>query len=312
MKHLRAVDALIIVYLAGLTLCFFAVNGPSEVTMLLTGVNLVIALAILTVSRAAAGAGGRLLILTRNFYPVPMIFVVFKEVHIVIQSMARADYDPVFIAIDRWCFGADPTVWMSQFSHPAITELLQISYTSYYFIMVALGVELYRRDPGGSFSFVVFTITYGFFLSYVGYILLPGVGPRFTLHDFGSMDAELPGLFLTNFLRDAINAGESIPAGAANPLALAQRDIFPSGHTQMTLLTMFFAWKHAVRSRHVITIFGVLLIISTVYLRYHYVVDLAGGAVFAAFTLVSAPYLHRLLGMSGGNDTNGEITSRNT
>jgi len=296
MRNLRPVDALTIVFLLLLTGFFPVVAGLNGEALLLFAANAAIAAGILGLAAAhASSPGNRPLSLARSFYPVPMIFIAFKEVHVVIQSMQqtmqRGDFDAAFIAIDRWLFGADPTVWMSRFSHPALTELLQVSYTSYYFIMIALGVELYRRDPGGMFSNVIFCITYGFFLSYAGYIAFPGVGPRFTLHDFGSMNIELPGLFITDFLREAINAGESIPANAANPLALAQRDVFPSGHTQMTLLTIFFSWKYRVRSRHVITILGTLLILSTVYLRYHYVVDLAGGALFAALTLLTAPHL---------------------
>ncbi len=296
MKKLRPVDALTIVFLILLTGFFPVVAGSGREALLLLAANAAIVAGIFGLAAAhASSPGNRPLAFARSFYPVPMIFIAFKEVHVVIQSMQqtmqRGDFDAVFIAIDRWLFGADPTVWMSRVSHPALTELLQVSYTSYYFIMIALGVELYRRDPGGLFSNVIFCITYGFFLSYAGYIAFPGVGPRFTLHDFGSMNTELPGLFITDFLRDAINAGESIPANAANPLALAQRDVFPSGHTQMTLLTIFFSWKYRVRSRHVITVLGALLILSTVYLRYHYVVDLAGGALFAALTLMTAPYL---------------------
>jgi membrane-associated phospholipid phosphatase len=294
LKQFRAVDALIAVFLLALTIFFVAVGTGGPRAFAFLGVNAAIVAAIVVVSRAAASSGNRLLAILRDFYPVPMIFVAFKEVHIVIQSMGRADFDPVFIAIDRWIFGADPTVWMTQHAHPAVTEVLQISYTSYYFIMIALGVELYRRDREGLFPYVVFTITYGFFLSYAGYMMFPGVGPRFTLHEFGSLNTDLPGLFLTNFLREAINAGESIPAGVANPLALAQRDVFPSGHTQMTLITIFFAWKYSVRSRYVITVLGTLLIISTVYLRYHYAVDLVGGAVFMAFTVLTAPHLRDL------------------
>jgi len=295
-RSLRPVDALILIWTGVLTAFFAVVAGAGADFAGLLAANAAIASGIFALSAAAARAPeSRPLSLIRSFYPVPMIFVAFKEVHLVIQSMHRPDVDAVFISIDRWLFGTDPTVWLSQFSHPVLTEILQVSYTSYYFIMIALGVELYRRDPDGIFSHVIFCITWGFLLSYAGYIAFPGVGPRFTLHDFGSLDTELPGLFLTDALRGAINAGESIPAGAADPLSLAQRDVFPSGHTQMTLLTIFFAWRYRVRSRVVITVLGALLIVSTVYLRYHYVVDLIGGAFFAAVTLLSAPPFIRLL-----------------
>jgi hypothetical protein len=33
-----------------------------------------------------------------------------------------------------WVFGVDPTEWLLQFSHPFITEVLQIAYTLFYFL----------------------------------------------------------------------------------------------------------------------------------------------------------------------------------
>jgi membrane-associated phospholipid phosphatase len=137
----------------------------------------------------------------------------------------------------------------------------------------------------------MFTLLYGFFLSYIGYLLFPGVGPRFTLHDFYQLNEELPGVFLTNGIRDIINAGESIPKGAANALALAQRDVFPSGHTQMTLIVMYFAATYKLTSRYVLYTFGTLLIVATVYLRYHYVIDVLAGAAFMWLTIWTAPKL---------------------
>ncbi len=224
-----------------------------------------------------------------DWYPVLMIFLSFKEMYVIIQSLGRRDFDQELIAIDRWIFGMDPTVWLSHFSFPLLTEVLQIAYVSYYFLMLVIGYELFKRNDRRNFSFIMFSFLYGFYLSYLGYLSFPAVGPRFTLHNFNSMNSELPGLFLTNILRDIINAGESIPKDATNPIALAQRDVFPSGHAQMTLIAMYFASLYKLKSRFVIYALGTLLIISTVYLRYHYVIDVIGGVLFMLFTILTAP-----------------------
>ena len=121
--------------------------------------------------------------------------------------------------------------------------------------------------------------------------MLPAVGPRFTLHDFASTNLEIPGLFLTNFLREVVNAGESIPSGTLNPIDVVQRDVFPSGHTQMTLIVMYLAVKLKSKNKLFFLIDGTLLIIATVYLRYHYFVDLIGGVIFMIFTMVIGKYL---------------------
>jgi membrane-associated phospholipid phosphatase len=96
----------------------------------------------------------------------------------------------------------------------------------------------------------------------------------------------LPGLLLTNFLREVVNAGESIPSGTPNPIDFVQRDVFPSGHTQMTLIVMYLAVKLKSKNKIFFLIDGTLLIFATVYLRYHYVIDLFAGLIFMIFTMI--------------------------
>jgi membrane-associated phospholipid phosphatase len=45
--------------------------------------------------------------------------------------------------------------------------------------------------------------------------------------------------------------------------------------------------------RWFVTVTGALLILATVYQRYHYVVDLLAGALFMLFCVWSAPRLNR-------------------
>lgn len=269
---------------------------PGEASWrLLVPLNVGLGVVIAILSLAATRPEMRLLRFLHDWYPVGVIFLLFKEVYIIIQSIGRPDIDLSLIGIDHFLFGVHPTVWLTQFSSPLLTEILQLAYVSYYLLMVTLAAELQMRRDYDRFSFVMFTLTYGFFLSYVGYILFPAIGPRFTLHAFGSLEKELPGIFFTNPLRDFLDAGESIPHNLPNPAAVAQRDAFPSGHTEMTLLVMYFAGKYRLRSRYILYVVGSLLIISTVYLRYHYVVDLLGGALFMGFTVWTAPALFSLL-----------------
>jgi membrane-associated phospholipid phosphatase len=141
----------------------------------------------------------------------------------------------------------------------------------------------------------MFTCIYGFYLSYLGYFTLPAVGPRFTLHDFGMTDLDLPGLWLTPHLRWFVNYGESVPTGVSNAIAqaAAQRDVFPSGHTMMMLMLMTLSVRYRLHSRYFMIVNGSLLIIATVYQRYHYVVDLFGGVIFFLICIYTAPSLYR-------------------
>jgi membrane-associated phospholipid phosphatase len=225
------------------------------------------------------------------WYIAPLILFTFKEIYFMIKPIRKQDYDYLFIEIDRWIFGGDPTVFMNQFAHPVITEILQVVYGIFYLLPIILALFLLKYKRYLAVDFTVFSVVYGFYLSYLGYFALPGVGPRFTLHDFELINSELPGLFLTEILREFTNIGESIPTGTPDPITVVQRDIFPSGHTMITLVVMYLSIKFRSKVRYFLLPVGSLLIISTVYLRYHYVIDLVGGLAFAVFSLWSGKFI---------------------
>lgn len=227
------------------------------------------------------------------WYPAPLILLTFKELYLMIKPIRGIDYDSTLIAIDRWMFGTDPTHSLYAFATPLLTEFLQIVYATFYFLPMILAVELIRRKKYIEGQYVIFATVYGFFVSYIGYFLVPAIGPRFTLHTFELTNTELPGLFVTNFLREMINTGESVPAGTLNPAEVVQRDVFPSGHTMMTAIVMYLSVVYKAKSRYFLLICGTLLIFSTVYLRYHYVIDVIGGLVFMIISLTTGYYIFK-------------------
>ena len=88
-----------------------------------------------------------------------------------------------------------------------------------------------------------------------------------------------------------VNLGESLTSNTPNPAAIVQRDVFPSGHTMITLIVMYLSIKLKSRSRYYLVPIGSLLIFSTVYLWYHYVIDLVGGALLMVFCVWSGKYI---------------------
>ena len=221
------------------------------------------------------------------WYIAPIILITFRQLFFVIKPIRLYDYDNLFISIDRWIFGTDPTHLLYHISNPLLTEILQIVYGMFYLLPIILGLSLLKKDRFVALDFALFSVIYGFYLSYLGYFALPGIGPRFTLHDFSTINDVLPGLFFTNHLREMTNTGEGIPFGTVNPAAIVQRDVFPSGHTMITLIVMYLSIKLKSRSRYFFIPIGSLLIFSTVYLWYHYFIDLIGGFVFMVFSMWS-------------------------
>ncbi len=225
------------------------------------------------------------------WYIAPLIFITFKQLYFMIYPIRGQDFDRLFIQIDRWIFGANPTEVLQKIAFPLLTEILQIVYSMFYLLPIILALVLLRKRKYLALDFAIFSIVYGFFLSYLGYFALPGIGPRFTLHDFSQLDTQLPGLLFTKYLREFVNLGESISSSTVNPAQSVQRDVFPSGHTMITLVVMYLSVRLRSRSRYFFLPVGSLLIFATVYLQYHYVIDLVGGLVFMIFSLWSGKYL---------------------
>lgn len=228
-----------------------------------------------------------------NWYLFPCVFFVYTQTSSINYPIHQRDYDNILIMIDQMLLGVNPTQWVYRFSNPVITEILQAAYASYYLFFVALFYELYRRSDLTEFHSGSMLVVYGFYLSYVGYLLFPAIGPRFTLHDYFAINTELPGIFLTDYLRVIVNSGGGIPSGSTNPAAFVHRDAFPSGHTQLTLVAMYVAFSTHTKIRWWIVLGGSLLIISTVYMRYHYVIDILVGICFFLFTIWSGKKVNR-------------------
>jgi len=122
----------------------------------------------------------------------------------------------------------------------------------------------------------------GFFLSYAGYFLVPAIGPRYTMTHLQT--EALQGYALYPILREGLDA-----------LELEMRDCFPSGHTIIALIALWYGWKFHRALFWVLLPIVTALIFSTVYLRYHYVIDVAAGFVVAVVINLGTPYFTALL-----------------
>lgn len=290
-SHLSPGDLVSILFLFLITALNLVFHARVEQWLTLVIVNIAVIALVALLAWGAETKKNRLLTGLHRWYCYFIILFIFKEIYLMIRPIHPVDYDQLFISIDRMMFGVNPTEWMAQFANPILTEILQVAYFSYYILFIVLGVELYRRYTIDDFDKAAFLIVYGFYLSYLGYFALPGVGPRFTLHNFSLIGLELPGIFLTDYLRAIINAGESIPQSHPNPIEVVQRDVFPSGHTQLTIIVMTLGFRHRLKARWFLLSCGSLLVVATVYLRYHYVIDLIAGALLAWFTIWSGDRL---------------------
>jgi membrane-associated phospholipid phosphatase len=123
-------------------------------------------------------------------------------------------------------------------------------------------------------------------VSYIGYLIVPARGPRFLLKHLQHIP--LQGLWLFQGMQSTLDRLES-----------AHYDCFPSGHTELTILAWWGSRMVSNRLFKVYFAYTPLIIFATVYLRYHYSVDVLAGAVVAAGLIVSAPVVYQSLAKGG-------------
>jgi membrane-associated phospholipid phosphatase len=145
-----------------------------------------------------------------------------------------------------------------------------------------IAVLLWRNRQSPEFQYYAFLIALGFLLSYVGYFAVPARGPRFLLKHLQHLP--LRGLWLFQGMQSTLDRLESI-----------NYDCFPSGHTELTILAWWSSRMVGNRLFRLYFAYTPFLIFATVYLRYHYTVDVLAGAVLAVVLILLAPVLYQNL-----------------
>ena len=207
-----------------------------------------------------------------DFYPTVFVPVLYETLGDLIAAARGPARDDLLIAADRALFGVDVTVWMQRFVRPGLSAFFYVAYTTYYFLALGLGVVLCLRDKSVLRRYI-FTLTFVYFVSYAGYFALPALGPRTALADEHTVPLE------TTAVSRAI-------AGTLDELEQTKFDVFPSGHTMIALTVMLVSFRRARDFFWWTLPIAVCLVISTVYCRYHYVVDVIAGAIF---TVIAVP-----------------------
>ena len=206
-------------------------------------------------------------------FPTVSILLIFDSFEKIVHRLNPRDIDPLLIRLDYILLGCYPTIELEKIASPLITDILQLSYSSYYLIPFALGITLYRKGKEAEFDRTLFFIMLCFYLSYIGYLLFPALGPRYTMAHLQTSD--LQGWVITGQIQSVLNALEGI-----------KRDAFPSGHTGIALTVLYLAHRFERRLFFILLPVVTALVFSTVYCRYHYVVDVIGGMVLTLITII--------------------------
>jgi len=275
----RPADALNFTFLIFLTIVtvLFHKKINSAFLLLLLYSSLIL---IQTVLIYLKDRGGFLRFTYDLIFPTVSILAIFDSLERLVHYINPVDIDPLLIKLDYMIFNGHPTVMIENIMIPLLTDILQVAYSSYYFLPVTLGIVLKFRKEDSAFDRSLFLIMLCFYLSYLGYMLMPAIGPRYTMNHLQNI--ELKGLLIAQPLQEFLNRLEGI-----------KRDAFPSGHTGIALTVLYLAFRFEKRLFRIFLPFVIALIISTIYCRYHYVVDVIAGIILFLITIVLGEMLYK-------------------
>jgi membrane-associated phospholipid phosphatase len=216
--------------------------------------------------------------IVRHYYAAAYLFIFFGFLNHLIPLINPGTIDSTLIQWDHWLFGLHPTVWIQSLYHPLFTEILQWSYLGYYFLPLTVPVGLHLVNKPEKIDEYITIVLTAFYLFYFGNLIFPAYGPRFFLAHLHTV--QLHGIWLADAVQHTLNNLEKI-----------QLDAFPSGHATVIFILMYYSYKHVRKLFWTILPICLALLISTVYLWLHYVVDIIAGLILTVFVVWTLKFI---------------------
>ncbi|MGZ3452157.1 MAG: phosphatase PAP2 family protein [Polyangiales bacterium] len=189
--------------------------------------------------------------------------------------------DEKLLKLDLALFHVEPALYLDRFVNPHTTEWFAFFYFSYFFLLASfvLPMLFWCRDLDLLSEFATSVIML-LAVAHLLYIIVPGFGPWWYMAD--QFQHRLPSGRFLDLVMSAVHTGG------------AQKDIFPSVHTAAPTLLTLFAFRNRARMPFkivwpVMAFFTCNIIVATLFLRWHYVIDVFAGLALA-FTVWHVGY----------------------
>ena len=294
----ETIDFVVLGFLSGLVVVVAAMSSklPDYRTPLVAYVTTLVGYLALVRFMFRLGVGTRVSLTLRAVALYLVFFHVYTNFDLVIQFINPFQAEPALIGVDRMLFGGQsPIVRIQDWLHPVIVDIFQVVYITYYPLFLVALVILFTGDEQ-RFAAYLTSVALVFSLTFIGYMTVPARSPYVVagMPEFSAvigLTREVVGGSLGMGIRDMIHNADGFKA-----------DCFPSGHTAgavLVFLTMF-SWRRI--AGLIVAPLCLALIFSTVYLQYHYVIDLIAGSALAVVVFFAGKFMVRHLPYGGGKE----------
>ncbi len=286
-KSLAAADVLVLSYLVMLNLAvLFAQPNPlkwhCQLQVLALLAVCVVCLLLTRGSALRSNFWTALLYRIGIYGSVQQSYFFFKHLLPVVNP---GSLDHELFALDHVLFGFEPAMWADQFVSPLTTEWFAFFYFCYFFLLAAhiFPIVFGARDQHllGEFMLGMLIIVC---IGHTGYILVPGFGPYRAMPEM--FKNELPSGLWMDLVWSTVRSGG------------AMKDIFPSLHTAGPCFIAMLSFRNRDRlpfryTWPLLSFFAANIIGATMFLRWHYVIDVFAGFTLATVAALVAPRVTR-------------------
>lgn len=223
---------------------------------------------------------GKILKFVRYAYPLVLIIYLYPETDL-FNNILFEDQDLFFYRAEEQLFGFQPSlIFHDRFPQLWINEMMSFGYFSYYLIIFLSCLILYLKDTD-QFYRITFIVISSFYIYYLIFIILPVAGPQYFIPP---PDNEVPqAYFFSRLIKLVQECGER-PTGA-----------FPSSHVGVIVIILWYTYIYLKKWFVIFFPVSIVLILSTVYLKAHYLIDVLAAFVTLPLFILAGNRLFRIL-----------------
>ena len=255
--------------------------GRGRAVILLV-VDLVLFVGALAIARGPASPFDRARGFVQRLLVMAVILGSFFQLDILLPASRTVTRDHFLHAVDLFLFRVEPAVAWDAWVTPSRTEWFSFFYFSYFMLLAVHVLPMIfferRRRVLSEFALGMVCV---YCVGQVVYILVPAFGPYQSL----VFEHRLEGGFWWSLVQSGASAIDET----------RRTDVFPSLHTAGPMFLTLLSFRHRKKipfrfTWPVMAFFTSQIMLATLYLRWHYLIDVVAGVLLASGSVVAIRY----------------------
>ncbi|MCH9031755.1 MAG: phosphatase PAP2 family protein [candidate division Zixibacteria bacterium] len=268
----ETVDKVIFLYLLYIPLLVLAFGASNESYIDIYKYNTLVTLGVLALIWASTRSQHWSVLTLRAIYPALLFTFFYTQTGALVDLLTPGFLDWHIVEFEKMALGINPTLWTDRnfIGQPGavwVTEILSMSYFSYYLMFPAVIIPLLVKKRYGLVHEYLLLCAITFFVSYNLFWIYPLEGPRWFFVE--SYQNQVTGPIFRNLV-ELVMGNAAIRGGC-----------MPSTHAGVGLVTVVFLYRHYRRWFPLGLALLIGLSLGAVYGRFHYATDIVVGLSIA-------------------------------